>query len=63
MVFLVWLIWLTRTSITLFWIMDVLNMPFMEMFDTTYGTKPRKILSTPFPDGNFKIRFVGGEVI
>ena len=27
MVFLVWLIWLTRTSITLFWIMDVLNMP------------------------------------
>ena len=36
MVLLVWLIWLTRTSITLFWIMDVLNMPFMEMFDTTY---------------------------
>ncbi len=25
-----------KISITLFWICDILNMPFMEMFDTTY---------------------------
>lgn len=30
------LIWLIKTAVTLFWIMDILNMPFMEMFDTTY---------------------------
>ena len=24
------------TAFTLFWICDILNMPFMEMFDTTY---------------------------
>lgn len=29
-------IWLTRTAMLVFWIMDILNMPFMEMFDTTY---------------------------
>ena len=23
-------------ALTLFWICDILNMPFMEMFDTTY---------------------------
>ena len=27
---------LIRTFILLFWICDILNMPFMEMFDTTY---------------------------
>ena len=27
---------LIRTLIMLFWICDILNMPFMEMFDTTY---------------------------
>lgn len=30
------LIWLVKTGITIFWILDVCNMPFMEMFDTTY---------------------------
>lgn len=30
------LIWLVKTAITIFWILDVCNMPFMEMFDTTY---------------------------
>ena len=25
-----------RTFIVLFWICDILNMPFMEVFDTTY---------------------------
>ncbi|MGN0271438.1 MAG: hypothetical protein ACI4DL_01655 [Lachnospiraceae bacterium] len=30
------LIYLIKTAITVFWIMDILNMPFMEMFDTTY---------------------------
>ena len=25
-----------RTIITIFWILDILNLPFMEMFDTTY---------------------------
>lgn len=30
------LIWLIRTAITIFWILDICNMPFMEMFDTTY---------------------------
>lgn len=25
-----------RTIIEIFWILDILNMPFMEMFDTTY---------------------------
>lgn len=29
-------IWFTRTAMLVFWIMDILNMPFMEMFDTTY---------------------------
>ncbi len=27
---------LIRLFILLFWIFDILNMPFMEMFDTTY---------------------------
>ena len=30
------LIYIFRTAIILFWICDILNMPFMEMFDTTY---------------------------
>ncbi len=30
------LIWLIRNLIIAFWIMDICNMPFMEMFDTTY---------------------------
>lgn len=30
------LIWLAKTAVIIFWIMDILNMPFMEMFDTTY---------------------------
>ena len=30
------LIWLVKTAITIFWILDVCNMPFMEIFDTTY---------------------------
>lgn len=30
------LIWLVKTGITIFWILDICNMPFMEMFDTTY---------------------------
>ena len=25
-----------KSFITVFWILDILNMPFMEMFDTTY---------------------------
>ena len=33
---MVLLAWLIRTAITLFWIMDILNMPFMEIFDNTY---------------------------
>ena len=33
---MVFLIWLIKTAVTLFWIMDILNMPFMEIFDTTY---------------------------
>ncbi len=32
----VFLIWLIRTAVTIFWIMDILNMPFMVMFDTVY---------------------------
>jgi hypothetical protein len=27
---------LIRSAFILFWICDILNMPFMEMFDTTY---------------------------
>jgi hypothetical protein len=27
---------LLSTAFTLFWICDILNMPFMEQFDTTY---------------------------
>jgi hypothetical protein len=27
---------LIKTCVTVFWIMDILNMPFMQMFDTTY---------------------------
>lgn len=29
-------VYLVRTAITIFWIMDICNLPFMEMFDTTY---------------------------
>ena len=32
----IFLIWLIRTTVTVFWILDICNMPFMEMFDTTY---------------------------
>lgn len=32
----IFLIWLIRTAVTVFWILDICNMPFMEMFDTTY---------------------------
>lgn len=28
--------WLVRSFIMIFWICDILNMPFMEIFDTTY---------------------------
>lgn len=31
-----YLMWLTQTVAMGFWLMDILNMPFMEMFDTTY---------------------------
>lgn len=30
------LIYLIRITIIIFWIMDICNMPFMEIFDTTY---------------------------
>ena len=30
------LVWLIRSGIIVFWIMDILNMPFMQMFDTVY---------------------------
>lgn len=30
------LIWLIKIAIIIFWILDILNMPFMVMFDTTY---------------------------
>lgn len=29
-------LWLTQFAVMVFWLMDVMNMPFMEMFDTTY---------------------------
>ena len=29
-------LWLTQFAIMVFWLTDVMNMPFMEMFDTTY---------------------------
>ena len=28
--------WLVKAAVNIFWIMDILNMPFMEQFDTTY---------------------------
>ena len=34
--FLVTIIYLLRTGYTIFWILDVCNMPFMEIFDTIY---------------------------
>lgn len=30
------IIFLTRSIIAIFWIFDILNLPFMKMFDTTY---------------------------
>ena len=30
------IIWIIKTAITVFWILDICNMPFMEIFDTTY---------------------------
>lgn len=36
MVVLVIFIYIIRTCILTFWILDILNMPFMEKFDTTY---------------------------
>lgn len=32
----IFLIWLIKTAITVFWILDICNMPFMGIFDTTY---------------------------
>ena len=32
----IFLIWLIRMAVTVFWILDICNTPFMEMFDTTY---------------------------
>ena len=32
----IFLIWLIRTAVTVFWILDICNMPFMEIFDTVY---------------------------
>lgn len=29
-------IWLTKVAVIVFWIMDILDMPFMEIFDTKY---------------------------
>lgn len=34
--FLATVVYLVRTAITIFWIMDICNLPLMEMFDTTY---------------------------
>lgn len=31
-----YLYWLTHFVILVFWLMDIMNMPFMEVFDTTY---------------------------
>ena len=28
--------WLLKAAVSIFWIMDILNMPFMEVFDTVY---------------------------
>lgn len=36
MFFIIFLMWLIENAIKLFWICDVLNMPFMYMFDTIY---------------------------
>ena len=30
------LYWLVKSAIVTFWIFDIMNMPFMEMFDTVY---------------------------
>lgn len=30
------IIWIIKTAIMVFWILDICNMPFMEIFDTTY---------------------------
>ena len=32
----IFLIWLFDMAVTVFWILDICNMPFIEMFDTTY---------------------------
>ena len=32
----IFLIWLTRMAVIVFWILDICNMPFMKIFDTTY---------------------------
>lgn len=33
---MIWLVYLIRCVIIVFWILDICNMPFMEIFDTTY---------------------------
>lgn len=30
------MLWLIRIAVALFWVLDICNMPFMEIFDTTY---------------------------
>lgn len=33
---IVFLIWLIKMIVSVFWLLDICNMPFMEIFDTTY---------------------------
>ena len=55
------LIWLVRNTVIIFWIMDILNFPFMEIFDTTYPLNELFWLLVFFVCGGTSIKVTSGE--
>jgi len=55
------LIWLVRNAVIIFWIMDILNFPFMEMFDTTYPLNELFWLLVFLVCGGTSIKVTKGE--
>ena len=55
------LIWLVRNTVIIFWIMDILNFPFMEIFDTTYPLNELFWLLVFFVCGGTSIKVTRGE--
>lgn len=50
-----------KLFILIFWILDILNMPFMEMFDTTYPLNTLFWILTLIFSGGIKININWGD--